>query len=607
MTDVAKLAGVSQTTVSFVVNEVEEANIPPETRKRVWDAVEELGYRPNAIARGLRSSRTHTIGFVTDRIATTPYAVRILEGAQEAAWATGYLLLLVNTGGNLAPGNSIGTLNASSVDFSGGGVYQVEVNDAGNSDRLNVTGTATLSGGSVQVTPASGTYANSTEYTILTAGTISGTFGSVSSSLAFLDPTLRYDASNVYLTLTRNKTAYSSVANTGNQRAIGNALGTTAANNPSGDMLSLVNTVNTLTGNGARQAYDSLSGVQHTDAQSLLLGANARFTGLLNARANRLATNPGVAANQPAGFTPVRLAYNGDLTALQLASNGTTAGLMASEGSGFWLTPQGGTGSIEDTSNASGLNYTWYGLYGGADKWLDNHRLVGFALGASHSDASPSSGDTTIDSLELAAYGRWQDDSRYLDASLNVGKHRTGSSRRVVVGSLSRTASANYDAQSLGLSLEAGQTAYEQGDQRLTPFVGLRYARLSRDGFTETGAGSANLVVDSDTQQSLQGRLGVRTTQHRKTENGRTLDWDVSLAWAHEFKDTTSTLKAGFEGAPSTTFSVDGPELDRNRVQLGIGLTTDLSQATSLRLGYNDELAGSDQSHSASANFRVAW
>jgi len=100
MNDVARLAGVSQTTVSFVLNNVEASNIPPETQERVWAAVEELGYRPNALARGLRSNRTHTLGFVTDRIATTPYAVRILEGAQELAWANGSLLLLVSTGGD---------------------------------------------------------------------------------------------------------------------------------------------------------------------------------------------------------------------------------------------------------------------------------------------------------------------------------------------------------------------------------------------------------------------------------------------------------------------------------------------------------------------------
>ena len=134
-----------------------------------------------------------------------------------------------------------------------------------------------------------------------------------------------------------------------------------------------------------------------------------------------------------------------------------------------------------------------------------------------------------------------------------------------------------------------------------------RFTRLSRDGFTETGAGSANLTVDSDTQESLQGRIGMRAEQQSNTDSGRKLDWDFSVAWAHEFKDTASTLNAGFEGAPSTTSSVDGPALDRNRIQLGVGLSTAIGKSTTLRLGYDGELAGSDQSHSASANFRIAW
>lgn len=98
MNDVARLAGVSQTTVSFVLNNVEDGNIPPETQNRVWAAVKELGYRPNAIARGLRSNQTHTIGFISDEVATTPYAGRMIQGAQEAAWQRDHLLLLVNTG-----------------------------------------------------------------------------------------------------------------------------------------------------------------------------------------------------------------------------------------------------------------------------------------------------------------------------------------------------------------------------------------------------------------------------------------------------------------------------------------------------------------------------
>jgi LacI family transcriptional regulator len=100
MKDVAQLAGVSQTTVSFVINDVQDSNIPAETRDRVLDAVRELGYRPNAAARNLRSQHTHTIGLISDDIATTPFAGQMIQGAQDEAWAHNKLILLINTGGN---------------------------------------------------------------------------------------------------------------------------------------------------------------------------------------------------------------------------------------------------------------------------------------------------------------------------------------------------------------------------------------------------------------------------------------------------------------------------------------------------------------------------
>lgn len=100
MKDVATLAGVSQTTVSFVINNLSDAGIPEETKQRVWSAVEQLGYRPNAMAQGLRRQRTNTIGFITDEIATTPHAGQIIEGAQDAAWEHDRILLVINTKGN---------------------------------------------------------------------------------------------------------------------------------------------------------------------------------------------------------------------------------------------------------------------------------------------------------------------------------------------------------------------------------------------------------------------------------------------------------------------------------------------------------------------------
>lgn len=95
MAEVARLAGVSPTTVSFVIND--RPGLPEATRQRVREAIETLGYRPNRAARGLRTRRTHTLGFLTDEIAVTPFAGRTVTGAHDVAWKQQTLLLIANT------------------------------------------------------------------------------------------------------------------------------------------------------------------------------------------------------------------------------------------------------------------------------------------------------------------------------------------------------------------------------------------------------------------------------------------------------------------------------------------------------------------------------
>jgi LacI family transcriptional regulator len=98
MGDVARLSGVSQTTVSFVINDVPNANISEKTRTAVLKAVKQLGYTPNAMAIGLRTSQSRLIGLVTDEIATKAYAGQMIQGAQDAAGAKRRLLMLMNSG-----------------------------------------------------------------------------------------------------------------------------------------------------------------------------------------------------------------------------------------------------------------------------------------------------------------------------------------------------------------------------------------------------------------------------------------------------------------------------------------------------------------------------
>jgi LacI family transcriptional regulator len=102
ISDVARLAGVAPSTVSAVLNDVTGARVADGTRERVRRAADELGYAPNALARGLRTRRSGTLALISDVIATTPYAGQLIQGAQDAAWAAGHVLMVINTGGDPA-------------------------------------------------------------------------------------------------------------------------------------------------------------------------------------------------------------------------------------------------------------------------------------------------------------------------------------------------------------------------------------------------------------------------------------------------------------------------------------------------------------------------
>ncbi|MBN1283906.1 MAG: LacI family DNA-binding transcriptional regulator [Anaerolineae bacterium] len=111
--DVARLAGVSRATVSYIVNGLTDGRvaITEETQQRVLDAIEKLGYEPHAMARSLRLGTTHTIGLLLPDM-RNPHYWQIACGAEQQAQDAGYDLLLVNT--SLDPDKEIHAVNALS-------------------------------------------------------------------------------------------------------------------------------------------------------------------------------------------------------------------------------------------------------------------------------------------------------------------------------------------------------------------------------------------------------------------------------------------------------------------------------------------------------------
>lgn len=116
MTDVARRAGVSQPTVSFVLNDRRDVAVAEETRRRVLQAAAELDFVPNRAAQLLRSNRSFTVGVVTNGIVSQPYAGLIVLGIQQVVQPAGYVCMVVDTTGDPQQGDgAVASLVAQGV------------------------------------------------------------------------------------------------------------------------------------------------------------------------------------------------------------------------------------------------------------------------------------------------------------------------------------------------------------------------------------------------------------------------------------------------------------------------------------------------------------
>lgn len=94
--DVARVAGVHPGTVSRALNEETRALVNEETARRVLEVAEELGYRPNPIARGLKTNRSYTVGVLIPDL-TNPLFPPIVRGIEDRLAQDGYTSLIANT------------------------------------------------------------------------------------------------------------------------------------------------------------------------------------------------------------------------------------------------------------------------------------------------------------------------------------------------------------------------------------------------------------------------------------------------------------------------------------------------------------------------------
>nr|WP_180882931.1 autotransporter domain-containing protein [Mesorhizobium loti] len=487
----------------------------------------------------------------------------------------------------IAPGNSIGTINIGNITFNAGSIYEVEVNAAGQSDKVLASGAATINGGSVQVLAGSGNYAPATTYTIVTAaGGRTGTFSGVTSNLAFLDPSLSYDLDNIYLTMTRNDIDFAAAGLTPNQKATGAG----AESLGFGD--SVYNAVLNLSAPQARSAFDQLSGEIHASAKTAMI-EDSRF--VRNAVNDRLrAAFDGVGAS---GGNVVTY-ENGQPRAVAPMTN---AGAVWGQAFGSW--------GRWNRGNAARLDRSIGGFFIGADAPAFDTWRFGAVVGYSRTDFKVedrhSSGSS--DNYIVGLYGgtTWNVSGGDLAFRSGVAYtlHDISTNRSVVFPGFADSLKGDYNA---GTAQVFGELGYgiNMGAARFEPFANLAYVNVHTGDFTEK-VGAAALTSPSSNTDATFTTLGMRSSISFDL-GGTALTAKGTLGWRHAFGDATplSTMRFASGGG---AFSIGGAPIARDAAVIDAGLDYALSPNATLGVAYGGQFGSGATDQSVRASFNVKF
>ncbi len=507
--------------------------------------------------------------------------------------------------GTIAPGNSIGTLNVNGPYVqNAGSFYNVEVNAAGQSDLINVNGTATINGGTVRVIAGMGAYNPTTVYTILTSsGARTGTFTGAVSNFAFLDPTLTYDPNNVYLTLVRNSIDFASVGQTPNQISAGGGLAALGMANP------IVASALMLTPDQARAAFDSLSGEIHPSLHSLMLDESALVRDAILGR-QRLDTAQGWTGTFATGYADEEeaLAY---ARKARKAKNGPIWPVKAPPPViapiyGAWVQGYGNWTRLNSDGNAATLRSTNGGAIGGVDVTLNHNWRFGVATGGGRTDAriDARSSSGTIDTFHIAAYGGGRISDIAFRTGASYSHHDISTNRTITFPGFADTANASYGASTSQVFGEAAYTVVKSW-VNAEAFANLAYVSVRSDRFTEAG-GPAALTVAQTTTSATYSTLGLRAQAPIPSIGPWAMTARGSLGWQHAYDGTTPVSLMAFATSP-TPFAISGVPIARDALLVEAGLDALIYRNTVLALLYTGRIASDASAHAIKANLAVRF
>lgn len=566
------------------------------------------------------SARNTYTGATTVDAGTLTVTGSIASSAMTTVNASGTLRgsgIVGNTtinGGTLAAsiGGAAMTVQGN-LAFTAASSYMIEVSPA-TAGRVNVTGTAALSGATVNASFAAGSYV-AKQYTILNAaGGVNGTFGAqVNTNLpSSFTSKLSYDANNAYLDLTL---AYGSTAApsfgsglSGNQSAVGNTL-VNYFNANGGIPLAFA----ALTPTGLTQAAgETTAGVQQPGVM-----AATQFVGALSDP-----TTAGRGADAPAamGFADESEAMNAYASASPKRSSSERDAYAAITKAvprapsfvphwSLWVAGFGGSQTTDGNASA-GTNTSTSRIAGaavGADYWLSAETVAGFALAGGATNYSVGGGGSgRSDLFQIGGFVRHTIGASYITATAAYGWQSVNTDRMVGAEQLRAQLNTNtYTAR-----LEGGHrfVAPWLGGVGLTPYAAAQVTYLDLPAYAETaaaGTGVFALAFGAKGITAPRTELGLRSDKSFAV-NDAVLTLRGRAAWAHDY-NTERSAAATFQSLPGASFVVNGARPAANAALTTAEAEWRFASGISVGATFEGEFSDVTRSYAGKGVVRYAW
>ncbi|OAF20068.1 autotransporter outer membrane beta-barrel domain-containing protein [Bradyrhizobium neotropicale] len=511
----------------------------------------------------------------------------------------------------------MGTLTVSgNLTFSAGSFYRVEVS-ATAADRTNVSGTATLTGATVQAVALPGSFRSQTCTILNATGGLGRTqFAGLSVTGSFSparNPHLTYDLNNVYLVLDPGTIVLP--AGTGaNQISVAGGINKAVeggAAPPSGFDAPL-----NMGGAQLNRGLSQVSGQPGAAGTQAAFSATQQFVNMLDplggggSDGERGGTSGdggtlGYASTAPSDAR-VREAY-------AAVTPREASGDVIDRRWGVWASGYGGASTLNGNA-ASGSSTTTSRIYGtvvGADYRVSPNTLVGFALGgAGYNFAlSDSLGSGRADLFQAGLYARHSFGPAYLSAALAYGWQDVTTDRTVTVSGTDKL-TANFKASTFSGRVETGWrfAPIPASTFGVTPYAAVQATTFHLPGYGETAIVGSNQFALSYTAQdttNVRTELGARTDQRFLVNDG-VLTLRGRLAWAHD-SNTNRLVSAAFQTLPGAAFTVSGARPAADSALLGGRAEMKWNNGLSLAGTVEGEFSQSTQTYTGKGTVRYEW